>query len=199
MSARSCEPRSSVWRSGAPVRDATCTVGDWCTAWSDTTLRASSRRATTQATYRGLLTTHVCGTDIGKVPLDRLRATDIDSLILCMRKQGKSSATVRKVFNILRLALSGAVRDRLIARNPADDVTPPAVTRTEVKVLQPEEVRALLGALRSPYQNPARLITFLELRKGRGSGAADGARRGLRHGDSRESGRRWLASGERSS
>jgi hypothetical protein len=132
--------------SGAPVRDATATVAEWLAHWRGTSLAASDRKPATRSLYAALSRKHLESARFGNIPLDRLRASDIEGLLLTLRartKPGKptaddptpepvralSDSTVRQVFIVLRLGLDGAVREQLIAQNPANRVRSPGLTR----------------------------------------------------------------------
>src|SRR5690348_4771547 len=75
--------------SGAPVKDATRTVADWCSHWLKTSLNASDRRATTKSQYETLLRTHVIDAPIGAVPLDKLKPSDIEGWQASLRDDDK--------------------------------------------------------------------------------------------------------------
>lgn len=77
--------------SGAPVRDAKRTVADWLGHWQRTTLAASSRKDTTKVLYRHLISGHVAPAPFGAIPLDRLKPSDVDGLVLSMRSKTKAA------------------------------------------------------------------------------------------------------------
>ncbi len=78
-----------------------------------------------------------------------------------------SDSTIRQTYTVLRAGLDGAVRDQLIARNPAARVTRPGVQRREAKHLDASGVAEILRAAESPPSNPAlALIVATGLRKG---------------------------------
>src|SRR5271163_2611032 len=117
---------------GAPVRDATRTVGDWLAHWRATSLAVSDRSLSTRTLYATLCRKHLEPPPFGAIPLDRLRPSDVEALVLAMRAKTKpvtddgaepvralSDSTIRQVYTILRAGLDGAVRDGLLARNPA--------------------------------------------------------------------------------
>lgn len=131
---------------GAPVRDARVTLSAFVDRWIETTLEASGRKATTRATYATLARCHLARPPIGAVTLDRLRASDVEALLLGMRRAGKSSSTIRQTYTVLRAVIDAAVRDGLVARNAAAAVKRPGVERTEARFLSPSEVRSLLDA-----------------------------------------------------
>lgn len=132
-------------QAGVALRDEREALGLYLDRWGRTTLAASSRRPTTQETYRTLLRTQVVPV-LGEHRLDQLRPSHIDELVLAMRTAGKSAATIRQTYAVLRMALDDAVRDGLLVRNPAAAVARPKVARTDAAVLTVEQVQAVLAA-----------------------------------------------------
>ena len=57
-----------------------------------------------------------------------------------------SDSTIRSTYTVLRAGLDGAVRDGLMARNPAALVKRPGVARQEAKHLDAGDVAAVLAA-----------------------------------------------------
>ncbi len=130
---------------GAPVKDAKTSLSTYVEHWIATTLAASDRKDSTKELYAGLARTHLKPAPLGTMPLDRLRASDIEAFVYAKRQGGKSGSTVRQIYSVLRTVLDTAVRDELLARNPAASVKRPAVERKEARYLTPEEVRTLVG------------------------------------------------------
>jgi integrase len=152
---------------GAPVKDASRTVGEWCAQWREVTLEASGRRETTKSTYRSLLRTHVESQPIGAIRLDRLRPSDVDAMTLQMREAKKSTSTINKAFLVLRAALDDAKRDGLLHHNPVRALKQPSVVKKEARHLAPAEVAALLKAAEHTRQfRLFALISATGLRKG---------------------------------
>ena len=170
---------------GGPPKDATRSVGDWLKHWRSTTLAASDRKEATRELYASLSKSHLESGPFGALTLDKLRPSDIDALILAMRtktKPGKptaegepepdpvralSDSTIRSTYTVLRTALDGAVRDGLLARNPAAAVDRPGVERREAAHLDRDAVVKLLGAAsQSRYHAALVLIASTGLRKG---------------------------------
>jgi integrase len=119
--------------SGAPVRDATRTVGDWLAHWRATSLAVSDRSLSTRTLYASLCRKHLEPAPFGAITLDRPRPSDVEALVLAMRAKELSDSTVRQIYTVLRAGLDGAVRDGLIARNPAALVKRPGIQRREAK------------------------------------------------------------------
>lgn len=151
----------------APAIDIKISVEAWCRLWLETTVAASSRRATTKELYEHLTRVHIAPPPFGSMRLDRIRPSDIEALILRLRGKGLAESTVQRIFVMLRLALDGAVRDRMITANPARVVRQPSVQRTEARHLSPAEVVSLLNhAAGTRYTVILRLIAVTGLRKG---------------------------------
>lgn len=152
---------------GAPVKDAKQTVGDWLNRWCRTTLVVSDRAESTKSLYASLSRKHLAAAPFGSITLDKLRATDVEQLILDLRAAGLADSTIRTTYTVLRLALDGAVRDGHLARNPAALVKRPGVKRTEAKHLDADGVTAVLQAAEGSRYYPALLlIASTGLRKG---------------------------------
>jgi integrase len=165
---------------GAPVKDATRSIGDWLAHWRATTLVASDRKESTRALYGMLSRCHLEPAPFGAIPLDKLRPSDIEALVLKMRAKTKpaktkdaepvralSDATIRQVYTVLRAGLDAAVRDGLIARNPAALVRRPGVERREARHLDDKDVTAVLRAAQeSRHHSALVLIAATGLRKG---------------------------------
>jgi hypothetical protein len=133
---------------GAPVRDTTRTVAEWLAQWRETTLAVADCKESTRSLYATLSRKHLEPAPFGAIQLDRLRPSDIEALILAMRSQTKpardeggdprrafSDSTIRTTYTVLRASLDGAVRDGLLARNPAALVQRPGVERRETLYL----------------------------------------------------------------
>ena len=165
---------------GAPIKDATKTVGDWLAHWRATTLAVSDRAQSTKVLYTNLSRKHLERAPFGVITLDRLRPSDIEALILAMRAKTKpgagedaapvralSDSTIRQVYTVLRIGLDGAVRDGLLARNPAALIKRPGVERREARHLDDDGVTAILKAAEgSRYHSALALIAATGLRRG---------------------------------
>ena len=152
---------------GAPVRDATATVAEWLSRWRATSLAVSDRKPATRSLYGALSRKHLEAPPFGAIPLDKLRPSDVEALLLTLAERGLSESTIRQVFIVARLGLDGAVRDQLIATNPASRVTRPGVTPREAVHLPADDVAGLLSACEtSRYHRVLVLIAATGLRRG---------------------------------
>jgi integrase len=167
---------------GQPVSDSKATVSQWLQHWTATTLAASDRKESTRSLYRSLATKHLMPEPFGALRLDNLKPSDVEALVLRLRARTRqvraedgsatevralSDSTIRTTYTVLRSALDGAVRDGLLARNPAAVIRRPRVERTEARHLPPAEVRRLLSAVESSrYYRAVVLITATGIRRG---------------------------------
>ena len=130
--------------------------------------------------YATLSAKHLEPAPFGEISLDKLKASDMEALILALRAKTKpaktegaeperalSDSTIRSIYIVLRVALDGAVRDNVLARNPATVIESPGVERREAKYLPAEVVKAVLKAAEGSRYHPALvLIATTGLRKG---------------------------------
>jgi integrase len=117
--------------------------------------------------YAQLCRKHLEPAPFGAITLDRLRPTDIEALVLKLKDRELSDSTVRSVYTVLRLALDGAVRDGLLARNPAAVVKRPGLARREAKHATAVDVTALLKAADGlRYRDVLLLIAATGMRRG---------------------------------
>jgi integrase len=152
---------------GAPVRDATRTVADWLAQWRTTTLAVSDRKESTREMYAHLCRKRLEPAPFGAITLDRLRPTDIEALVLKLKDRELSDSTVRSVYTVLRVALDGAIRDGLLARNSAAVVKRPGLARREAKHATAVDVTPLLKAADGlRYRDVLLLIAATGMRRG---------------------------------
>jgi integrase len=152
---------------GQPAKDSPDTVSSWMTAWRESSLAASDRKATTKSLYASLSKKHLECHAIGAKRLDRLKPSDVETLIVELRTKGLADSTVRQIYTVLRQALDVAVRDGLLAINPVAKVKRPGVARQEAKYLSAADVARLLDAARTlRYYVAVVLMAATGLRRG---------------------------------
>jgi len=156
---------------GQPAKDAPDTVASWLEQWRESSLAASDRKATTKSLYGSLSRKHLEGGAIGVKRMDRLKPSDVEAMVVELRGNKLSDSTVRSVYTVLRAALDVAVRDGLLASNPAAKVKRPAVARQEATYLQAADVARLLDAAKGlRYYVAVLLMASTGLRRGEVAG-----------------------------
>lgn len=153
-------------RQGAPIRDATRTLGQWLSEWQNTFLETSGLAESTATMHRGYCRAWIIPI-IGHTRLDQLNVSDVNRLMLAMKQAGKADSTRRNCYTTLRKALDDAVVNGLLATNPTHKVKQPRIVRREARFLQTQEVSALLEASRKQrYDVVIRFILCTGLRRG---------------------------------
>lgn len=173
---------------GAPARDAKQALGEWAAIWREASLPASPRAASTREMYANLCRKWIEGEGIAAVRLDRLKPVDVERFLVDLRAKTKtatpteanpkpkpvralSDSTIRSVYVVLRSVLDVAVRDGLLAKNPAAAVSRPGVARVEASHLSVEDTAKLLAACAdSRHYPPLMLIAGTGLRRGEALG-----------------------------
>lgn len=152
---------------GAPAKDAKAPLSAVVQTWISTTLEASDRKASTRATYATLLRSQVLTDPIAAKALCDLRPSHVEAFTVRMRDKGCAASTIRQTYTILRSVLDTAVRDGLVATNPAAKIQRPGVPRVESRALSPAEVGKLLEAAKdSRYLPILRLLVATGMRRG---------------------------------
>jgi integrase len=120
------------------------TVATYLDKWLDSVAQHRVR-STTFARYGQLVRMHVTPA-IGALPLSKLTGQHLAELYSNRLAAGQSARSVEQLHGVLHSALRQAVRWDLIARNPADQVSPPRPKRPEIHALTGDQVRAMLEA-----------------------------------------------------
>lgn len=134
---------------GRHVAAASTTFGEVLERWLE--VKAASVEATTLASYRWIASAYLTP-HLGRTPLDKIRALDLDTLYARLRASGGtdggplSPRTVRYCHTVVSQVLDQARRWGMVARNVATDATVPRARRSEVKPPTVETLRALLQA-----------------------------------------------------
>lgn len=123
----------------------TPTVGQFLEQWL-TAVEPSVRYATLER-YSGLCRTHLIP-GLGRTRLDRLTPADVEAF--CARKlsEGLSQRSVHHLRAVLRTALNRALRWGMVTRNVAALAEPIRVESRPYQVLDPQQARAFLDAVR---------------------------------------------------
>ena len=113
---------------------------------------------------------------LGAIKLSQLRPADLQRYYAAQLDSGLAPSSVRKDHNAIHSALKHAVMMRMLATNPAGFVTPPRVTRTEMKFLDEKESAAMLRAAEGTSLHMALMLAL-------GTGMRRGEMLGLRWSD----------------
>ncbi len=165
--------------SGHAILPAKLTVEQYLQRWLDAV--SPSLAATAQSNYRILircyLLPHLADHKLSSLRADHLVKT-YRNLLARGGRNGRplSATTVRTVHRVLAKALSDAVRDGVIGRNPATNVPLPKAVRADLQVWHREQVAAFLVVAADDRLFAAWLLALL-------CGLRRGELAGLRWGD----------------
>lgn len=132
-----------------PVNDSRALLDDYTALWLDSTLDGSDRKPATRRLYRNLAEKHIIGSAVGAMPLRKVLPRHVERWVANLRTAGLSQSTVRQTYIVLRAIFDTAVRDQLLASNPAAAVPRPRVAQHESEHLTAEQVARLLDAAQS--------------------------------------------------
>jgi integrase len=105
------------------------------------------------------------------VPLRALRRSHVEQWIKAMQSAGLAPGTIRTRYGNVRAVLRSAVRDRVIASDPAEGVALPRARSREASMVLPAtgQVAALLGAVPPRWRAYVAVCAFAGLRLGEAS------------------------------
>jgi integrase len=86
----------------------------------------------TRQDYASAMRVHILP-ELGDADITRLRASDLDRFYGQLAERGLGPARIRRVHNILAVALGRAVTWREVGSNVTKDASPPPVTRREIR------------------------------------------------------------------
>ena len=120
------------------------TLGRYLDTWLEDCVRDTVRQRTWEG-YAHLVKKHIAPA-LGRVKLKSLTTPHVRGLYREKLDSGLSPRTVQYIHVTLKKALSQAVDDGLIPRNPAAPVKAPRPSRKEIRPLTQEQARAFLDA-----------------------------------------------------
>jgi integrase len=135
---------------GGFVRPSKTTLGEYLDQWVKDYCQANLAPTTAQ-TYQFFVKRHIKPA-LSKVTLTQLKPEHLQHLYTDKLSTGLGKRSVRYIHITLHKALKDAVKLGMIARNPADAVTPPRVQRSEMQTWDEDEIKTFLEAIKdSPY------------------------------------------------
>jgi integrase len=128
-----------------PLGDERQTVGEFLERWLD---GKAKLRPGTLTRYREYLMLHTVPA-LGRLKLKMLTPQHLERLYADRLRAGASSTSVHHQHVVIQEALTSAVRQGLIYRNPAQLVDAPPLARSEIHPLLEEQARTLLASVQS--------------------------------------------------
>lgn len=163
-------------KEGTYIEKTDTTLKDYMENWLEL-YKKNKLSPTTYAGYQQKLYTHICSKKygIGHMAIQKIRTDDVQRFINRMIEGSSatgnplSAKTILEVHKLARTALNKAVREGLIARNPADDTELPTRRKKEIAVFSYDEIKKLLHELReteNDLEMPVNLALSLGMRRG---------------------------------
>ncbi len=137
------------------------TVGSWCRTWLDA---QGQLKPTTRVRYEGIVTRHVEPT-WGRVALAEVTPADVAAWLGRLTASGLAASTVRYVHRVLSLALTYAMLDGRLSRNPAEGVPLPRAKARPKRYLTHDELARLADEC-GPYGVLVNVLGYTGLRWG---------------------------------
>jgi integrase len=131
---------------GVPIPPERGTVGQFLQEWLDGTAKTKVRPSTYRS-YQDLVRLHIAP-ELGKVRLNRLTPTQVQTVLNGKLASGLSPRRVDYIRAVLRIALNEALRWEMVGRNVAALAHSPRVPKREVEPLTQEQARSLLDKVR---------------------------------------------------
>ena len=132
------------------------TVADWMQVWYSLYAEPNIRPSTARY-YRGYIDHHVIPR-LGEISLNQLTSMEVQRFYKGLQENGRiredtkakkpglSPTTVHGIHVMLKSAMKRAVKQRLLAKNPLEDCTPPPIRKKELIVIEPEYYESYLNA-----------------------------------------------------
>ena len=159
---------------GMHVDPSALTVADYLDQWLDDVAPATVGPKALER-YRGLCRNQI-KPHLGATQLQKLRPADIAAWLLALGKTGISIRSIRHAHGVLRTALAHAAAVEIVERNVASIIKPPKAIRTEVDILDAEQIAAALEKLKGHSIYPIAALAI-------GTGARRGEIAALRWSD----------------
>lgn len=149
------------------------TLEAFLTQWLDAHVRHSVEQKTYEQ-YEGLCRLHIIP-ELGHIRLENLNPLDLQNFyskkLTAPRADGRpgtlSPTTIKRMHDVLKIALNQAVRWQMIPRNVADLADPPKTRRKEIRVWTPEQAAQFLASVeKDPYYAAYLLALTVGLRRG---------------------------------
>lgn len=136
------------------------TFADYYAEWS-------TRQVWVAGTHRAMAQA-ASSVEFAAVPLRTIRRSHVETWVKGMAGRGLAPTTIATRFNNVHAVFRAAVRDRLIAADPADGVVLPRRRRADAALTLPtvEQIGALLDAAGEPFRPMLALAAFAGLRLG---------------------------------
>ncbi len=148
---------------GTFIKPSKTTLGEFLERWLEDYRPNLSPRGFER--YQGIISSHLVP-GLGSITLTQLRPEHLQKHYTAKQNDGLSARTVRYHHAVLHVALKTAVQWGLLARNPADAVSPPRARRTEMQTWNEDDITRFLEVAKdSPYYTLFYTALFTGMRR----------------------------------
>lgn len=117
---------------------------DWLDEWLDAREQRGDIKRTTLDNYRRYVDADIKPSTLGRLRLTEIKRPDVRRFVDGLNAAGRGPTTVRRIVAVVQGALTAALRDDIIASNPARGVRLPTVETHEFEPWSPVQVGAFL-------------------------------------------------------
>jgi len=118
--------------------------GQWLDEWLDGREQRGDIKRSTLDNYRRYVDADIKPSALGRLRLTDIKRADVRRFIDALIADGRGATTVRRIVAVVQGALTAAMRDDIIAANPARGVRLPVVDTREFEPWSPAQVGAFL-------------------------------------------------------
>ncbi|EIC06301.1 integrase family protein [Microbacterium laevaniformans OR221] len=118
--------------------------GQWLDEWLDGREQRGDIKRSTLDNYRRYVDADIKPSALGRLRLTDIKRADVRRFIDALIADGRGPTTVRRIVAVVQGALTAALRDDMIAANPARGVRLPVVDAHEFEPWSPVQVGAFL-------------------------------------------------------
>lgn len=118
--------------------------GQWLDEWLTRREQRGDIKRSTLDNYRRYVDADIKPSRLGRLRLTDIKRSDVNQFIDGLTAAGRGATTVRRIIAVVQGALTAALRDDMIATNPAREVRLSVVDAHEFEPWSPEQVGAFL-------------------------------------------------------
>lgn len=159
--------------SKAVIDDTKIILQDWITIWLEDYKKLAIKRTSLDNYYR-YFNTHIKDSYLGKTPLKKITATQVQRFINEKSENGRSDksgglsrSSVKHIFNVIFGSLEQAVKINMLSYNPCKAITLPKKEKREMLYFTPDQANLFLESVKgSKYYPLYALVLVTGLRLG---------------------------------
>lgn len=155
------------------IDDTKIILQDWIIIWLEDYKKLALKRTSLDNYYR-YFNTHIKDSYLGKTPIKKINATQIQRFINEKAQNGRvdgsgglSRSSVKHIFNVLYGSFEQAIKNNMLNYNPCKAITLPKKEKKEIKYFTPDQANLFLDSIKeSKYYPLYALVLVTGLRLG---------------------------------